>query len=401
MNVKEQRVIESLRLGIPPEGYIREFTLGRLQEIATLTTTLQQPSSTALLLKANYGSGKSHLLKFIREEALSIGYAVSLVTLDAKSAVRFNRMDQIFGAICRGIEVPNTKDKGITAFFNWILSRSRTGKIAENWNRITNDQRWSYSKAIKSPSIFIALRAWESDRVDTNLIEDWLHQVGRSEGYSAAYLDRELIRKPQIYFQEGLQTNGALAWSSYTNKTSLFNFKHNAYAQAWDAVEDLDTLAKASNLRGLIILFDEFEDVVYNISNIEHQKAAFQNLFKFFFGSFFKSPSFFAVTPGFVEKCKHRLIMKGHWDYDYRHFDTLPTFEMSPLDENNLQKLADKIRQFHGIAYDWNSNTLSVGESLRCVVVKAASTPLQDRTRYTICEVVKCLDQLLEDNEYS
>ena len=401
MNIEVQKVIESLRLGIPPEGHIRYFTVGRLKEINTLTTTLQQPSSTALLLKANYGSGKSHLLKFIRETALKEGYAVSSVTLDAKSAVRFNRMDQIFGAICRGLEVPGVKQKGIASFFDWIRLQSREGQVASNWGQITNDNRWNYSRAIKSPSIFIALRAWISGRADTNLIEDWLHQAGG--GYKATDLDRELIRKPQISFREDLQAidNAPLQWSSYTTKVSLFNFKHDAYIQAWHAIQDLDTLARASKLRGLIILFDEFEDIVYNIRNIEHQKVAFQNLFQFFFGNLFTGMSFFAITPGFVDKCKYRLEMKGCRDYNYSHFDDLPTFEMSPLDESCLQELAEKIRQFHGIAYDWDTNKLIVEKSLKHIVVKAASTPLQDRTRYTICEVVKCLDQLLENHEYS
>jgi chromosomal replication initiation ATPase DnaA len=62
-----QRVIESLRQGIPPEGHIRRFTVGRKSEIARLTTRLDKSESGALLLKANYGSGKTHLLRFIRE----------------------------------------------------------------------------------------------------------------------------------------------------------------------------------------------------------------------------------------------------------------------------------------------------------------------------------------------
>ena len=91
------RVIESLRKGIPPDGFVRHFTVGRDFEIRQLTRQFSDPKAGALLLKANYGSGKTHLLKFIREYALENSYAASTVTLDAKGAVRFNRMDQIFG----------------------------------------------------------------------------------------------------------------------------------------------------------------------------------------------------------------------------------------------------------------------------------------------------------------
>ena len=67
---------------------------------------LEELLATRLLVQGNSGSGKSHLLRYIRDHALSERYAVSFVTLDAKSGVRFNRMDQIMGAILRNIEIP-------------------------------------------------------------------------------------------------------------------------------------------------------------------------------------------------------------------------------------------------------------------------------------------------------
>ena len=58
------RIIESLRFGIPPSSVIREFTVGRDNQIRQLEQTLSAPPSDrggALLVNANYGSGKSHL----------------------------------------------------------------------------------------------------------------------------------------------------------------------------------------------------------------------------------------------------------------------------------------------------------------------------------------------------
>ncbi len=94
-----QRVVDSLRKGIPPDGYIGRFTVGREDEIQMLSDRLRIALPGSLLLKANYGCGKSHLLRFVRETALEQGYVVSSITLESKSAVRFNRMDQIMGAI--------------------------------------------------------------------------------------------------------------------------------------------------------------------------------------------------------------------------------------------------------------------------------------------------------------
>ena len=90
-----ERIIEQLRYGVPPPEYVRAFTVGRGTQLRALEKSLGHPSGdrgSALLVKANYGGGKSHLLRVVREMALEAGYAVSLVVIDAQGGVRFNRM---------------------------------------------------------------------------------------------------------------------------------------------------------------------------------------------------------------------------------------------------------------------------------------------------------------------
>ncbi|GIV86977.1 MAG: hypothetical protein KatS3mg054_1006 [Chloroflexus sp.] len=176
-----KRVIESLRKGIPPDGFVRHFTVGRASEIAQLTKRLDDATPGALLLKANYGSGKTHLLRFICESALEKGFAVSSVTLDAKGAVRFNRMDQIFGAICRNIEVPGMPgQKGIRPVLNFVvdcIERAKAGWSGEFWYKLTNGWKWDYSDVLESPAMFVAVRAWATGySIVQDRVEDWLLQ---------------------------------------------------------------------------------------------------------------------------------------------------------------------------------------------------------------------------------
>ena len=399
MNVEVQRVIESLRLGIPPDGQVRYFTVGRLSEITELTARLQQGKTDALLLKANYGSGKSHLLRFIRETALKANFAVSSVTLDAKSAVRFNRMDQMLGAIWRGLEIPNNSEyRGVRPFFDWVCEQARESKgtAGKQWQKITNNGQWNFSQSLESPAIFIALRAWMSGRVNKYLVEDLLFQ---KSNYKTQDLYQELIHKSRMCYREELELTRTIKWQNYTTKALLFDFKSQGYAQSWAAIRDIHTLACASGMRGIIILFDEFEDVLSNITNIAHQEMAFQNLFQFFAGQQFQGMSFFAVTPEFVSKCRNRLISKGRWDYDYAQLDALSTFEMSPLELSQLQELTIKIKDFHGIAYGWDTNSSAIELGLTAIVKKTGTIAVQDRTRQTIKEVVKFLDRQLEEIE--
>ena len=44
-----RRVIESLRKGIPPDGFVRDFTVGRREEIKELQRHLSDAGGTALL----------------------------------------------------------------------------------------------------------------------------------------------------------------------------------------------------------------------------------------------------------------------------------------------------------------------------------------------------------------
>ena len=80
-----ERIIESLRMGIPPMGFTLHFTVGRKTELADFDGTLTGKTSagSGRFLKANYGSGKSHLLKVIREMAFD-GGVCSLVHHDGR-----------------------------------------------------------------------------------------------------------------------------------------------------------------------------------------------------------------------------------------------------------------------------------------------------------------------------
>src|SRR3954453_702116 len=53
-----ERVIEQLRYGIPPAGYMRYFTVGRQEEFRRLEHELRDGMHRrAVLVRANYGSG--------------------------------------------------------------------------------------------------------------------------------------------------------------------------------------------------------------------------------------------------------------------------------------------------------------------------------------------------------
>jgi len=392
MNAREaEKVIESLRKGIPPDGYVRSLTVGRKTEIRKLAQHLNAGQGSALLLNANYGAGKTHLLRFLREEALAQNYAVSTVALDCNSAVRFNRMDQIFGAICRNIELPGDSGSlGIRLLFDLFESSMKKWGADPFWKKISNGKKWDYSEVLDSPAMFVALRAWVLGTDETrDLIEDWFYQPWQYR-----------TQRKRLY--EGLITDLYKKfndprgdWEFYGNNVFMFNTE--GHAQSWAALRDLDELSRIAGLNGMIILFDEFEDVITNLNNVAYQEAAFTNLFNFYAGELYGGKTFYAVTPAFVEKCKDRLLSKERWDFDLSQFDRLPKFEMSPLESADLQELAATITRIHGIAYRWNAEFETRRNGLHTVINNAAKLKIQDRTRQAIKAIVKHLDNLMQD----
>jgi len=75
-----RQVIESLRMGVVPFKAIQHFTVGRDKEVSQIQKWLSNKNkSGTMFVRGEYGSGKSHLLEFIRLMALNDGWAVSLV----------------------------------------------------------------------------------------------------------------------------------------------------------------------------------------------------------------------------------------------------------------------------------------------------------------------------------
>ncbi len=351
----------------------------------------------ALLLNANYGSGKSHLLQLIREKALSRNYSVGLVVLDANSGVRFNRMDQIFGAIMRKLEVPlgDGRIGDLADCLDFLAlaaeeARGAPGTPAHQfWVSVSNNWKWDYSEILGSPPLYIAFRAWAAsdDPEVRELVLDWL---SFPENYRSR---RKQIYQTLVTGLRGHFRDPRPDWQIYAEDS--LTFIPNLYQNCWSALEDFHRMFVASGLTGMAVLFDEFEDVLTNLNRINYKEAAFWNLFRFVSGDRFSGKTFFAVTPSFVEKCKIQLLEKYRWDFDYTGFDDLPSFEMSPLNKTQLLEHSRRIVATHELAYGYTVPE-DVLESMNMAVSAAAKNAVQDRARQAIKSAVQTLDNTLD-----
>lgn len=395
---KAETAIEELRRGTPPAGQLRQFTVGRSDELHHLADTLSRPQDgrgEALLVEANYGAGKTHLLRLIREEALDRGFAVALVTVDSQSAVRFNRMDQVTAAVIRQLEVDEWSSRGIGGLFDSFMqidAQSLLGSDNERWTmlqNITDVGRWSRSSGLGSQALFVGLRAWvHGDHPQVReMVTDWL---GNSWNYKSSRSDLYATLVGRV---SGFRDSRSEK-SYYTD--SVFSFDSGGHHQAWSALADLDLLCRACGRRGLVILFDEFEDVIQNLNNIGYEQSAFDNLFRLFDGRDHPGTCYFAVTPDFSNKCRSRLYEKAIYSFPVERFDELERFRMTRITADDVQLLATRIRDVHGIAYEWDAAAELADLELRRVVDSVMATGSADQIRQAVIGIVKTLDERLE-----
>jgi hypothetical protein len=236
----------------------------------------------------------------------------------------------------------------------------------------------------------VALRAWvRSGSQDVrHLVQDWFENPENYRG------QRQKLYCGLVRDLRGSFLDPRREWQFYADEVFLFHT--GGHRQAWDALADFHTLAQSAGLRGFVLLFDEFEDVIQNLTRRDYKEEAFLNLFRFFDGDRFPGMSYFAVTPDFVEKCKTELLQRGVYDFDYRRFDELPSFKMEPIERPEFVDLAKRIREVYGAAYDAEPKRLVSDGELDRLVDQLWTVRSPDRVRRAIQGVVNALDDRLE-----
>ena len=302
-------------------------------------------------------------------------------------------MDTIFGAICRELKIRGQDQKGVGALldvFAGVTPAQMSLEMRQIRERISSNGKWDLSDYLKSPALYVALRAWvRSEAQDVrDLVQDWFANPENHRGQRKR-LYNKLVEVLRSAFRDPRRE-----WQFYAD--DVFSFHTSGHRQAWDALADFHVLARAAGLRGFVLLFDEFEDVIQNLNRRNLQEAAFLNLFRFFDGDRFPGMSYFAVTPDFVEKCKIELLKQGVYDFDYRRFDHLPFFEMEPIERSEFVDLTTRIRTVYGIAYDGDAGRLFPDGEMNRVVEELWTVRSPDRVRRAIQGIVQALDDHLD-----
>ncbi len=393
-------LVQRLQVGVPPTGWVLPFTVGRDTDLAELEDVLigseHDEDLPMVLVQGNYGAGKSHYLGVVAELAFEHNFAVARVTIDANGGVRFNRMDQVAGAVMRSVQLDPHGDIGVANLFDTVRELNDEDLDADRWRilrALRDDGQWRWHIAqrqggFEAPGLHMALRAWsQSDDTEVrDTVIGWLNLPDESQIEQRRLAHQLIDRALPI----GMERRGMRE----VIRDGTFKFRTYGYQQAWDAIADIDRLAFMCGKAGLVIAFDEVEDFVQNTGNRAHEAAALDNLFSFFGGEA-RTRGFFAVTPEFSFKCRERLA-GGYCDYTASDFDGLQRFQPAALSSEDFRELALRIRAIHGCAYEWDAEQTFGDDDIENCVVAFERDGAGERNRSFIKMVVDELNRLAD-----
>ncbi|MAE71136.1 MAG: hypothetical protein CME06_11805 [Gemmatimonadetes bacterium] len=217
------QTLEALRLGVVPARGIREYTVAREPELASLSAMLNEERGCRVLW-GDYGSGKTHLLEAAEQLALERGFATARITLDPRENALHYPL-RLYRRIAASVRVPDQVGSGLD---------------------------WLFEKLIDSPMH----HDWEGRRA-SRFFSPYLKVLRRES--RLAHLVRDYVAGEPVNVEE---VNHVAARAGWRGKRMLTMSDFRTFGRMYvHLVGTLATWYSDAGLRGLVLLFDEVERV--------------------------------------------------------------------------------------------------------------------------------------------
>lgn len=133
--LRRKKMLEAFRLGIVPGFAVLDITIGRDKEKKAINDWLKQDQGS-LMVVAQYGEGKTHMIRYAKELALKSGYLVGYCDIGSES--QMHKPKTIFNTLMKSLEFRNKYDdekdlsRFIKLYANFIAKNNLKNKMNEN-----------------------------------------------------------------------------------------------------------------------------------------------------------------------------------------------------------------------------------------------------------------------------
>lgn len=124
MSVEIEKILNAMRIGVVPGASLGSLMVGRdkeINEFRRILDNLKDGEGRFKFIEGAYGSGKSFLLKYMEEIAITEGFVVSSLTIS--SSFDFSRLDYIYAAMMGRLKINAFENTGTSfeeIFENWL-----------------------------------------------------------------------------------------------------------------------------------------------------------------------------------------------------------------------------------------------------------------------------------------
>lgn len=356
--MNERSAIEALRAGVPNRAAIRllgtneaglqDRFLDRLR--ACRVEFRSNGQSEGLVVAGGFGSGKSHLLGYLRELALQENFIVSLVPI-SKETPLFDPA-KLYAAAVRNAIVPQKNDDVMTA----VMSRLKPE--SDEYDEL---EQWASSAPAGLSPLFAALlylipkhqvaaydlgavaRFFGGGKLGVLNVRQWLRAAGAAKLFdlkavkAADLALQRLLFAPRLFVAAGYS-----GWCVLLDEVELIGRysplqRGRSYAELTHWL-GLDENRRCPGTISVCAITDDFTDAVIN--NRRDDELIPQKL----------------EAKGLVEQARlARLGMKAVETQQVR---------LAPPDEPTLQQSQGKVRALYSSSYAWDPPKIEIGERL-------------------------------------
>lgn len=409
--ITAQKIIQALGTGATPTVGLEYISVGRafwLEAINKfyLNDFIRQDGSAVKFLKGDYGSGKTHFLNLMREEAFRRDYVVSLVTLKSREAP-FNKFEIIYQKIINGLST-KTKPDG-----------DALKHILDKWYRDVYEQ---FASRFKD-------RILDEPRIKAEL-EYKVFELAMLDG-----IDSDFRNALKAYFQNMLEAKSSrdeentiiLDWirGKEIPKPELRKFQIFSRINKQNSKEMMKSLVRALvffGYTGLIILLDEAESIP-SIMRSKDRDQAYDNIRElmdntdgrgkggtnkcmFVYATtptFFESREGIKTYPALYQRVKDELKDQFQLTRVRNPRATIIDLEQDPLKFDEMLEIAKRIRTIHSVAFDWKPSTKVSDDTLKEYVNFLDSQNLTtdiSKPRILVKSVTQLLDICMQDESF-
>lgn len=344
------RIIESLRRGLPPQRGTSDYAVGHeklIEGVRRFHLTGIADKGIIRFISGSWGAGKTHFFRLMREQAFESGCLVSGVELNVNDAP-LNKFERVFYSIIHNIVTPNYfkgESQALAAPFGIALREAlvylSTGEHGQPQEVTHEDYATACEKLMACSAIDIDFR-----KIVKNYWETYL-----PEAPDPAIVDQKRDELLQWFSGEG--TIGQ--WRKNFGVNKLVS-KDNAKLM----LQSLAAFVQLVGYRGLVILFDEAE-MSYSIMRKSALKDAHNNLLHLI-NNISELPGLFllyATTPDFYTDPKHGIVIYGALagrigkpdDRPPKALGNVWNLDAINFSLNEYKEAARKIRKIYALAY--------------------------------------------------